>query len=1310
MRAILKVAACCIAAIGFAAHIRAGTVSGEPASDFRCSFDGNNTPTGWFTGWGGEEPNSYVWAPNGQGFSVADGKHPWYGLAAKDTFSVALYADISAVDASATPKILLAMGNNGGHIALVKRGADTVEVWQGKAKAGDLAIALQTLGQGFHFFAFGNSAEGAFLSVDGTRVTGSALTKPNTGLQVGALYQGFGGDTTTWNKGLGMVVDEVRGYDRVLTAEECAMLAFQVSRRTLSGDEVWSAANAWTPVGAPNKGEGATNPVEAVLTVSANGTLTMDASAALDVLTVAGAGTLTLASGEGEATGRLTATATSLAADTVLSSDVASLGAATIAAGKTLTVAGGTSFGTLSGAGALAKAGAGTTQTLTGANAYAGGTQVREGTLRLEGAGTLGTGAVTVAEGAEVAFANDGTVANAFSGAGTLTKEGTGTVRLTGDGVAFVGPVKVLGGELALSKRFRPTVATVADGATLTVTANPSNKIVGECFLRLSAECQAGGKIKVPAYGTATEDTVYTLTADDIAKGEVTVSIPAEPTVTGDGWWWDYEFNGNVSNTGSEGTGLQWDGDRPFRGNEYVTADDVTALRLPARPWRTVSAYPETFTAVMRVKAGKTANGVLVSFGSSVAGEKYSITLAAGADSARGDMRLLLTHKGATNGEQGTVTDLVDNLSVPNATGAYHLYAFTFRKAVEVDGVAKTAIDIYKDGDRLRRYVHADGVITLGLGFQVGSIHGGMGAMVDAPSQAGADDTSTMDFLRVFRGELSDKAHRELAEAYPYASPNGEATRTVSGTADWEAENAWSQGGELQSAPNADTNVALTASADATVTLNLSADTDYETLKLKAPEGATEAVSVTLAPADPASVHTLKVAGLMTVETNATFPVTGMSLGRVFVAVNRTLTFDCATLPPDTVSKALTGYVLDDIQGRFAATNLPEDGPWAFEFGYDASTGEFRIVRRPETAKALSASVSGAVAWAEVPWTWAGASEGQAPLPLNLEGLSCPLTVRLAEGTLSSPAAIDYSGALTLEGTGAVSLSNANATGALTVAAGASPRLTGTWAGPVTFADGAVLDASEGVLTASGTVTYDGALTVRLPEGFVATEAGTQVLAKTGAALPAGTVTLLAGTEGIEDAFLEARADGLYVTRPTVALPEGETASEAANKALAAAAVRAGVRTLTVDPAGCSLDGAALFTGVLTVTPDADDHTQGTATVDYDFGIPWLTIRSLPTAEGGEAALYVVLAVQVRGADGADVGYAQGTTVQVVRPGETGADATVLPSEAIDPPQGAPAGLSGTVKFFRIPYAPNAEGSPFAGHGTFPIKARATNE
>ena len=88
------------------------------------------------------------------------------------------------------------------------------------------------------------------------------------------------------------------------------------------------------------------------------------------------------------------------------------------------------------GAGALHKDGSGALE-LTYANEYTGGTTVDAGNVLVAGAGTLGTGAISVAQAAQLEFIVDENAVKqtgAISGLGTVVKTGSGTLRINNEG------------------------------------------------------------------------------------------------------------------------------------------------------------------------------------------------------------------------------------------------------------------------------------------------------------------------------------------------------------------------------------------------------------------------------------------------------------------------------------------------------------------------------------------------------------------------------------------------------------------------------------------------------------------------------------------------------------------------------------------------------------------------------------------------------------------------------------------------------------------------------------------------------------
>ena len=165
-------------------------------------------------------------------------------------------------------------------------------------------------------------------------------------------------------------------------------------------------------------------------------------------------------------------------------------GAVEIAAGQTFTIDQGDPsvfFGSISGDGGLVIETGAQQLTLAGTNTYAGGTTLAGGTLVVHSSASLGTGALTIEDGARLAVtsagpttittairldgeatyfsANDQTLSGAITGGGSLIKTGGGTLTL--DTVAaYAGGTTVVGGALLVSGEI-VSAAQVQSGATL---------------------------------------------------------------------------------------------------------------------------------------------------------------------------------------------------------------------------------------------------------------------------------------------------------------------------------------------------------------------------------------------------------------------------------------------------------------------------------------------------------------------------------------------------------------------------------------------------------------------------------------------------------------------------------------------------------------------------------------------------------------------------------------------------------------------------------------------------------------------------
>lgn len=222
--------------------------------------------------------------------------------------------------------------------------------------------------------------------------------------------------------------------------------------------------------------------------------------------------------------------------------------------------------------------------------------------------------------------------------------------------------------------------------------------------------------------------------------------------------------------------------------------------------------------------------------------------------------------------------------------------------------------------------------------------------------------------------------------------------------------------------------------------------------------------------------------------------------------------------------------------------------------------------------------------------------------------------------------------------------SSKNTTSTLTIANGKTLRGAGASEVPLIFAEGAALDLTEGVPIAEVGATFQGALTVRLPEG--ATPEGALLLkAPAGVAFPALTVE---GHPAAEESPWRARHDsaqGGYVLTAERGLTFADGLTDGlapeAVAALTRVAVEAGlteVKAITVRTKGAVAEGVSPADVLACFAPEglisADAETQ-TLTLAYAFGIAGLRVM-------GKEALIVVKATT---GEGVPLAFAEGAGV-----------------------------------------------------------------
>jgi fibronectin-binding autotransporter adhesin len=163
---------------------------------------------------------------------------------------------------------------------------------------------------------------------------------------------------------------------------------------------------------------------------------------------------------------------------------------------------------TISGSGSVTKQGA-VLLTLTGANTYAGGTVITAGTL-VGSSTSFGTGTITDNAALVIDQPASANMANVIAGTGTFTKQGAGSLNLTGVST-LTGPTTVAAGRLAVNGSLAGSVVTVQNGATL-----GGNGTVGGVVAQSGAIVSPGNSI-----GALTVNGNYSAAAGSIYQVEL---------------------------------------------------------------------------------------------------------------------------------------------------------------------------------------------------------------------------------------------------------------------------------------------------------------------------------------------------------------------------------------------------------------------------------------------------------------------------------------------------------------------------------------------------------------------------------------------------------------------------------------------------------------------------------------------------------------------------------------------------------------------------------------------------------------------
>ena len=311
---------------------------------------------------------------------------------------------------------------------------------------------------------------------------------------------------------------------------------------------------------------------------------------------------------------------------------------------------------------------------------------------------------------------------------------------------------------------------------------------------------------------------------------------------TGKGAWIDVEFNGDTRNTGwftlkdqkgqqdlngllcglsplneSNPNGDPW-GDQILEGedtlNRFVSAAHPArehgALQLYYRPYVSMSSleYPETWSLSVRFTAPVSQSRYEDGTWLPDEGQRCLVAFGNNDNTTnnpdRDNCNALVLATGETNNE------IVLYKFTGNRDSAAPSRQELFRQTVADATSAAHTVSVVYDGDTMAFYLDGAYVssttpgalegFTLGRGLQVGAQIGGVGVVpTDFWQRAypvGEDEDGSIDFIRFYKGALTDAAMQEIADRTPYVRENLRYVRYVPITSEPNTQQTVPQGGE----------------------------------------------------------------------------------------------------------------------------------------------------------------------------------------------------------------------------------------------------------------------------------------------------------------------------------------------------------------------------------------------------------------------------------------------------------------------------------------------------------------------------------
>ncbi|MBO4661098.1 MAG: hypothetical protein J5630_00135 [Bacteroidaceae bacterium] len=497
------------------------------------------------------------------------------------------------------------------------------------------------------------------------------------------------------------------------------------------------------------------------------------------------------------------------------------------------------------------------------------------------------------------------------------------------------------------------------DNCTLIVTETTAEFNTDDEFINIT---------NIPSYFTTIKlrraDRRYVIL--DVTDGSATFT-DSEAKVSGPKCLYDFTFSqetlaerkaensSTILNSGSRGSSNGLTYDTGYNSNNSYN-NETGLLKVKSTPWRDMTgsnAWPDNYSVAVYANVPDVENGCLMAFGSSTNGGNKYLALIRGAN--QNEIKLV---KG--DGINNHYVEIA-TMSAENATVAKHLVVFT---------KSGSTFKVYCDGVNVASTTYNE---TLGTGFQIGSVHGGVS---DNSGSTGiirindGDNVSSevrdaveIQSIRIFDGVLDDDQMSALMAEFPYVSKGGSYIRTISADANLGEDDAWTKDDEtthhiptsvVEETSTYYPDVTVTTNADATLTVN--EDVTFGKTSFGG--------SGTLTIEADGSGHSINVGGAVIVNSDVVvkFGAIDMSTSPVTKGAAANLTFDFSDFNFNkvyaTTTYTLTGVISQD-DTHITATGLPSsDGNRSYAFAFDDNHYKLTVTVRPSQTVYLPSGIT----------------------------------------------------------------------------------------------------------------------------------------------------------------------------------------------------------------------------------------------------------------------------------------------------------------------------------------------------------------